>query len=297
LRILACHAALLVISALAGCRTATPPPVLDGDPPSIRFLLTFDDGPSIRSNPNPTLSIMNQFATNDVQPGIKGIFFVQTGHPRGGGTPKGREIMHRLAAAGQVLAIHSTSPRGHIDHTRVSTNTLVRELTAAKQLLRDIGGTEPLFVRPPFGSMNPVTQRLYSDLGLHVVLADIPARDGVIYGYNGSFRRRIHIRHCLEDLRAAVSPSPTGEPMTVIIGFHDVNPYTARHMTEYLHILVDEARKAGFRLPAKPFYDDPRDITEAALCRRVPPPPRTHLSPLGDRPTPQANLAPAPPGG
>lgn len=256
----------------AGCRTV-PTPVPDDERICIRFLLTFDDGPSIWPDPNPTLSIMNQFATNDLQPGIKGIFFVQTGHPRGGGTPQGIEMMSRLAAAGQVLGLHSTSPRGHIDHTQVSTNTLAQELAQGRKLLRKLNGDGPEFVRPPFGAMNPRTRRIYEEHALHVLMTDIRARDGVIYGYNGSLTRRGHIRRSLEDIRKAWHPSPTGEPLPVVVGFHDVNPYTARHMTEYLHILTEEARRTGFDLPDRPFYDDRRELLDAAIIRCVPPPP------------------------
>jgi peptidoglycan/xylan/chitin deacetylase (PgdA/CDA1 family) len=264
--------ALTAAALIAGCRTTVPPEPSKDTAPCIRFLLTFDDGPSIRTDPNPTLSILDQFATNDLQPGIKGIFFVQTGHPRGGGTPRGREIMRRMAAAGQVLGIHSTSPRRHIDHTRIATNALAGELSQAKALLGGICGAAPLFLRPPFGAMDPRTRRIYDGQGLHVLMTDIRARDGVIYGYNGSLTRRWHIRRSLEEIRNAWPPSPTGEPLPVVVGFHDVNPYTARHMTEYLHILVEEARRTGFDLPPRPFYDDRRELLDAAITRRVPPP-------------------------
>jgi len=55
-------------------------------PVQIRFLLTFDDGPSIQADDNPTLSILEQLAVNDVQPAIKAVFFVQTRNANGGGT-------------------------------------------------------------------------------------------------------------------------------------------------------------------------------------------------------------------
>jgi hypothetical protein len=61
--------------------------------------------------------------------------------------------------------------------------------------------------------------------------------------------------------------------MTVIVSFHDVNPYTARHMTEYLHLLVEEARHAGFSVPERPFLDRTEDVVSAAARRRLDPPP------------------------
>lgn len=260
---------------LGGCRSETPlPPDSSEDRPTIRFLLTFDDGPSIRQPLNPTLQILGQLATNDLQPGIKAIFFVQTGHPRGGGTPQGHEMMRRIAAEGHLLGLHSTSPRGHIDHTQVPVSELNRSLKEAIELLRSISGENPMFVRPPFGAYTVATRTVYAEQGLHMLMADIRARDGVIYGYNGSMSRRIHIRHELARLLRDVELGRRLEdPVDVVLNFHDVNPYTARHMTEYLHILVEEARRVGFRIPLRPFLDRRETITDTAICHAIPAPP------------------------
>jgi peptidoglycan/xylan/chitin deacetylase (PgdA/CDA1 family) len=238
-------------------------------------LLTFDDGPSIRQPFNSTLSILDQLATNDVQSAIKAIFFVQAGHPRGGGTPQGRDVMRRIHEQGHTLAIHSVSPLGHIDHTKVPTNELVVSLHEAKDILKNVCGSAPLFIRPPFGACNPTTRAIYADLDLHMLMGDIRARDGIIYGYNGSLSRRIHIRYALRTIsQAAVRRAVRADPITIVMEFHDVNPYTARHMTEYLHILVEEALRVGFDVPEGPFFNRQDLITKAAICRCVPPPPR-----------------------
>ena len=273
------HAPVVLLAFLVSCRSVPPAAPVTANPatdaPAVRFLLTFDDGPSIRQPVNPTLSIVDQLATNSLQPGIKAIFFVQTRHPRGGGTPQGREVMRRVAEAGHVLAIHSVSPRGHVDHTKTPTNELIASLKEAKAIIRQASGSEPLFVRPPFGAHTVRTRSIYASLGLHVLMADIRARDGVIYGYNGSFRRRSHIRDGLIAIKQDLDRHPAGDdPVTVILNFHDVNPYTARHMTEYLHILVEEAARVGFAIPAKPFFESKASIDDAAICRCVPEPPR-----------------------
>jgi peptidoglycan-N-acetylglucosamine deacetylase len=263
---------ILLAGVLSSCRSIPAPSARPAGipPPVIRFILSFDDGPSITKPYNPTLAILHQLATNDVQPGAKALFFVQTGHPRGGGTPEGRAVMRALAADGHLLGIHSVSPKGHVDHRKVPPAELEAELKAAKVLLRDITGSETVFVRPPFGAKNQTTQALYEALGLHMLMADIRARDGLIYGYKGSLFRRIHIRNALiEILQNAWQRGSPAPPLTVILNFHDVNPYTARHMTEYLHILVDEARRVGFTVPAKPFFDGPQALKEAGLCRCI----------------------------
>ncbi|EGH45309.1 polysaccharide deacetylase, partial [Pseudomonas syringae pv. pisi str. 1704B] len=55
----------------------------------------------------------------------------------------------------------------------------------------------------------------------------------------------------------------------VVVTFHDLNRYTARHAREYLQILVDSAGQTGVRLADKPFYDDSAQLQRAALARRV----------------------------
>ncbi len=55
----------------------------------------------------------------------------------------------------------------------------------------------------------------------------------------------------------------------VVVTFHDLNRYTARHAREYLQILVDSANQTGVRLSAKPFYDDSAQLQRAAMARTV----------------------------
>ena len=68
--------------------------------PSIRFLLTFDDGPSASSFWNPTMTVLDSLASNPVQPNIKAVFFVQTGAPRAGDSDIGRALMLRTRGHG-----------------------------------------------------------------------------------------------------------------------------------------------------------------------------------------------------
>jgi peptidoglycan/xylan/chitin deacetylase (PgdA/CDA1 family) len=252
---------------LSSCQS--PAPSQCSKPPVIRFLLTFDDGPSNRKPYNPTLAIINQLATNEVQPGIKAIFFVQTENRRGGGTPQGREVMRYAHEQGHVIGIHSVSPEGHIAHITLPTAVLIQQLQDAQNLIFRLSGAKPRFVRPPYGTYDLRTQTIYANLGLDVLMADASARDGIIYGYHASPWRRTHMYTCLKAQRRKAEPDAVS---TFIVSFHDVNPYTARHMTEYLHILVEEARHAGFVVPDRPFIDSADALTEAAVGRRVQPP-------------------------
>lgn len=251
---------------LSACRMVEPVPPLSATAPQVRFLLTFDDGPSIREEYNPTLAIFDQLATNDIQPGIKALFFVQTEHPRGGGTPRGRDIMLTAHRKGHELGIHSVSARGHVSHTSQPDEELIPELRQAKEVLQRITGEEPRFVRPPFGACNLRTRTVYDQLGLAMLMSNVRAHDGIIYGYIGSPSRRSNIYKSLKILRATAAPETVTD---VVVNFHDTNPYTARHMTEYLHILTEEARHAGFAVPANPFCANQKEVALVAEAQQV----------------------------
>ena len=62
----------------------------DSDDPrlTLRFLLTFDDGPHANTG-----QVLRHLARNPVQQDIKAIFFVQTRHPKRGGSAEGRAML------------------------------------------------------------------------------------------------------------------------------------------------------------------------------------------------------------
>lgn len=257
---------------VAGCASRS----LDAPPDSallahpVRFVLTFDDGPSLWQPYNPTTAILDQLAQNDIQPGIKALFFVQTRNHDGGGTPAGRALLRRIHTAGHVLGLHSGSERGHKSHRRMATAELDRSLSDGITDIRQIAGSAPALLRPPFWAYDERTQAAYRRAALNMLLTDISARDGKIYGWIASARRRWHFRAKLAEVRESVRehklPVVQGV-VPVIVAFHDTNIFTARHMGEYLAILVQESARVGLPLAAKPFYDDTAQIAEAALRR------------------------------
>jgi peptidoglycan/xylan/chitin deacetylase (PgdA/CDA1 family) len=260
---------------LSGCqsllRTEQPAPA--PLPVNIRFLLTFDDGPSILAPQNPTLSILAQLADNDIQPGIKAIFFVQTRNANGGGTEIGKAIMRRAYSAGHVLGLHSASPRGHVGHIRMSSDELNQSLQDGIADIRGITGHDPEFVRPPFWAFTPRTQSLYAANHLNMLLSDVKANDGVIHVFKFSLRRRSHMHSELSAVHAAIERGelkPVGCCVPVVVTFHDVNTFTARHFHEYLHILMEEAARVGLQPASIPFYDARLDVESVALLRTQP---------------------------
>lgn len=249
---------------LAGCATQGEIGVAQ---PPIRFLLTFDDGPATWSlhDKSSTVQVLETLADNPVQPGIKAVFFVQTRAWNAGGSAAGRALLRREHAEGHLLAVHTGTRQSHVSHVHLRPSELEESLADAKADIAAIAGSAPRLVRPPFWTYDEATLAAYERAGLDMLLTDLSARDGVVWGINFSLRKRSNLRGQLERLGGQL---PVLDGVTpVVVTFHDVNSHTARNLAEYLRILVEEAQAAGLRLAPKPFYDARSDLERAALLR------------------------------
>ncbi len=265
-------ASLGVAAMLSSCALGPVTP-LDADTAAglapVRFLLTFDDGPD--SGPDgSTPLILRQLADNPVAPGIKALFFVQTAHPRRGGGQAGQDQMRATCAQGQLMAVHSGVVEGHVPHTKLAADVLAASLRRGEADIVAQCGHVTKVVRPPNWLYSKATLATYQATGLDMLMADANARDGKIYGWHISLRRRPHMRHELERVGQAMAARriPVVDGVTpVIVAFHDTNDFTASHMTDYLKILVDTARDNGLPLADPPFYTDTGAAENAALAR------------------------------
>ncbi|MFC6337315.1 polysaccharide deacetylase family protein [Pseudomonas sp. CCM 7891] len=267
---------LLITFSLSGC---IGPPIaltpqteqrLQAQAP-IRFLLTFDDGPSASGYANPSRSVIADLASNPLLPGIKAIFFVQTEASRAGGNVRGRKTMEREHASGHILGFHTATP-WHSNHRFLNDEDLERTLSLGSARIASITGAAPTLVRPPFWNYDKRTFAAYQRHGLHILLTDLSANDGKIWGFNGSPRRRANLLRQLSQVREriALGELPTVDRVVpVVVTFHDINRYTARHMQEYLQILMDSAQATGLRTAAEPFYTNSSALQQAAMARTV----------------------------
>lgn len=258
---------------LAGCQSLPSEPPAPLAVPPVRFLLTFDDGPSVSEGFNPTLAVHAALARNRVQPEIKALFFVQTRNTNGGGTERGRAILRQTHAAGHVLGLHSCSVRGHVRHTKMTPEELDTCLADGKSDLRGITEADPLFLRPPYWGRTEATHLRYAANGLHMLLTDINSRDGVTHFYNHGWTMRNHLRDELVRVRERLArnelPSLNGAT-PLVVTFHDINRWTGENLAGYLEMLVEEAAGLGIPLSERPYYDQGREIISAAHLRAVP---------------------------
>jgi peptidoglycan/xylan/chitin deacetylase (PgdA/CDA1 family) len=196
---------------------------------------------------------------------------VQTGAPRAGDSDIGREVMRREHADGQILGFH-TATHWHTNHRSLSPEELEQSLTKGSADIAAITGAPPTLVRPPFWNYDKRVFAAYQKHGMHVLLTDLSANDGKIWGFNASPRRRSSMLRQMSEVREriAMGELPTVDGVIpVVVTFHDLNRYTARHAREYLQILLDSAQATGVKTAQKPFYDDQAELQRAAMARTV----------------------------
>ena len=239
-------------------------------PASVRFLLTFDDGPSSMPQDNPTESVLKQLADNPIQPNIKAIFFLQTRFWKNGGSETGQRLMQRTHAEGHMLAMHSGTARGHINHTLMSPEELEQSLSDGKSDIQAVTGAPPRFVRPPFWAFNRATLDTYGRSNLHMMMYDIRVNDGRAGGINYTWRLRLRVAAEMRRMHARIregAVNVVGDHIPLIVAFHDTNPYTARNLQVFMQLLLEEAQRLGLPVAAKPFYDNTDELTSTALAR------------------------------
>lgn len=273
-RLLLASLSLLLWSAAASGQDAPSPAAIDmavTAPAPVRFLLTFDDGPAAADSGNPTVHILETLAGNPLQDHIKAVFFTQTRAWNGGGTATGRALIKREHDEGHVVALHSATPF-HSNHRFMDRQTLDESMRRGVDDLVGVTGVAPKLVRPPFWAYDAATLESYRQHGLRMLLTDLSANDGKIYGVNFSWHKRSNLLTHLAGTRKrwAAGELPAVDGSTpVVVTFHDVNTYTSRHIQEYLEILVDVARELEVPLAARPFYDNREELERAALARTI----------------------------
>lgn len=246
-------------------------PVSMGLAAPIRFLLTFDDGPSGSDFANPTAQVLDTLAHNNQQAGIKAIFFVQSRAHRSGATETGKRLLQREHDEGHILAFHTATP-GHSNHRFLDPAELEQALSNGCADLQAYTGLPPKLVRPPFWSYDARSFAAYQAHGLHLLLTDLSANDGKIWGINFSLSKRRNLLRQLSELRETWRKGelPVVDGSTpVVVTLHDLNRYTASVLEDYLQILLEVARELEIPTASIAFYDDRDALERAALARSV----------------------------
>lgn len=140
----------------------------DVDTPKIA--ITFDDGP----DPYCTEQLLDGLKER----GVKASFFVM-----GKQAEAYPELIRRMQAEGHLIGNHTYS---HIQLGKNNRETFKQELIKTNELLRDITGEEPQYVRPPYGSWD---KSFETELTMIPVLWTIDPMDWCSSDVNGIVRK------------------------------------------------------------------------------------------------------------
>jgi hypothetical protein len=168
-----------------------------------------------------------------------------------------------------LLGVHSGTVRGHIDHRKMSDAELLESLRDGRADLDQYGGASSI-VRPPFWGFNASSLATYETAGVHMLLTDLRARDGLFHWYqvDPESGGRLHrdFAHFQKRLLSGAIQSVDGV-VPVVVTFHDTNTYTAEKMAVYLATLLEIGKRAGMRIADPPFYADRAALLKAARSR------------------------------
>jgi peptidoglycan/xylan/chitin deacetylase (PgdA/CDA1 family) len=190
--------------------TWAPLPLNDGTNKYIAF--TFDDGPSPATTPR-LLDIL-------ARENVPATFFVL-----GNLTTRNPQIVARAAAAGHVIGSHSWA---HANLGRMSSGSIVSDLTKTSNAIKAATGAAPTLLRPPYGA---TSRTLQNSAGLPLILWSVDTRDWESRNTNSIYN-------------VAVRNIRNGS----IVLFHDIYPTTVAAVDR----LIPALKKAGYTFVTVP---------------------------------------------
>ena len=205
--------------------------------------LTFDDGPHATLTPK----LLDLLTAHH----IKATFFVL-----GECVQQNPEVLKRAAREGHEIANHSWS---HPNLGKMSDEAVRSQLKRTDDELREILGTRPTLMRPPYGSITARQKRwIHDEFGYQIILWDVDPLDWKRPGPS------VVTSRILKETR----------PGSIVLA-HDIHPGTIEAMPATL----DQLEAKGFKF-----------VTVTALLNMATPEPPKPVA----TPRPAASEAPAP---
>ncbi|KAJ5184236.1 Glycoside hydrolase/deacetylase beta/alpha-barrel [Penicillium capsulatum] len=206
--------------------------------------LTFDDGPTRYTGD--LLDILDRYEA-------PATFFI-TGINNGKGAiddPKlpWASLIERMLTSGHQIASHTWS---HEDLSKVTEMQRADQMEKNEAALRNIMGSFPTYMRPPYSSCVPKSgcREDLGRLGYHIILYDIDTDD-----YKNDSPNLIQSSKDIFD-RALSSGSPASKSWLVIA--HDAHEQTVHNLTE--HMLKTMARLGYRPVTVGECLQDPREL-------------------------------------
>ena len=104
-------------------------------PVELAVAITFDDGP----NPDYTAALLDGLKER----GVVATFFLL-----GKEAEKYPELVHRMSEEGHLIATHAYE---HVNLCNLNEEAAIWQIDKTNQIIKEITGTAPQFIRPPFG--------------------------------------------------------------------------------------------------------------------------------------------------
>ncbi|SHE33811.1 polysaccharide deacetylase family sporulation protein PdaB [Atopostipes suicloacalis DSM 15692] len=136
-------------------------PADDLDPDGKYVALTFDDGPHSSVTPR----ILNILSEHNA----KATFFML-----GNQVEYYPKLVQRVAQEGHEIGNHSQT---HIDLTVSDNDRLNEELNYTNELIKDITGYNPVYIRPPYGAYNDQVIKQATDLNQPIIMWSVDSLD------------------------------------------------------------------------------------------------------------------------
>lgn len=213
----------------------------------VKVILTFDDGPDTQSgSANRTQRVLSVLDDHD----INAVFFIQS-HAKNdqnnyfrGMHSRGIQVVEQAHNEGHIIGVH-TGMDGKEAHAWANRHTrreaigeLDGDLTRCKNYIRARTGSNPLYVRPPFGSNNAAVRNRYSAHNLNMIMWDIESRDA----YGGYDEDDV-----VDRLESEIYRLLSRGDRNLVILFHDTHPTTSKTATlnRYIKTIKDEIHEFG----------------------------------------------------
>jgi len=142
-----------------------------------KIALSFDDGPSSEY-------------TKVLIDGLKDKGVVASFFMTGKNIAENREIVREISEGGHLIGNHTYS---HVNLTKLPLNEALAEIRKTNELVREITGEEPEYIRPPYGAWN---EKLEDNVDMMAVMWDVDPLD---WETNDSAKVTVRIVSCAEN--------------------------------------------------------------------------------------------------
>ena len=204
-------------------------------PADLEIALTFDDGPAPRENPK-TERILNILKRSN----IKATFFVEHKNT----LDKYRQaILVRMKKDSHEIGVHGVDPKNHhLPHQ--DTLKFEGKLKVMRELIKNVVGSHPMFIRPPFGWGGWKKGKVWNKTQLSSFYQKFNMIR--VNGWEAEIGRSDFWKNIDRKIKAAA----LGNKQKLIILSHDLRDFDSEHLA----MIVKEIRDRSNKIKVKVKY-------------------------------------------